>query len=176
MPLYFLSGLQNDVGKFWIFFVLYLLANFISLVLVYTLCFAAPNIAVANVMAGIVFTVLSMFAGFLIARNKIPNYWIWMHYLDVDMYPIEALLINEIHGMSFYCSADELVTVPITSATNGSEAKAFYCPITTGQQYLARLGMSADDLLRNSLVMVGWLLALFVSSALLLKFVVHQKR
>jgi ABC-type multidrug transport system permease subunit len=111
VPVYFISGLQYEAGKFWIFFALYLLANLISLVVVYTLCFSAPNIAVANVMAGLVFTVLSMFAGFLIARNKIPDYWIWLHYLDVNMYPIEALLINEIKGMDFHCSDSELVQV-----------------------------------------------------------------
>ena len=111
VPVYFISGLQYEAGKFWIFFALYLLANLISLVVVYTLCFSAPNIAVANVMAGLVFTVLSMFAGFLIVRDKIPDYWIWLHYLDVNMYPIEALLINEVKGMDFHCSNSELVQV-----------------------------------------------------------------
>ncbi|ELR10948.1 ABC2 type transporter superfamily protein [Acanthamoeba castellanii str. Neff] len=175
VPVYFISGLQYEAGKFWIFFALYLLANLISLVVVYTLCFSAPNIAVANVMAGLVFTVLSMFAGFLIARNKIPDYWIWLHYLDVNMYPIEALLINEIKGMDFHCSDSELVQVPITLAAGGT-ATAYYCPITTGEQFLDSLGMSADNMLRDSLVMVGWVLALFISSAFLLKCVVHQKR
>ncbi len=111
VPVYFISGLQYEADKFWIFFALYLLANLISLVVVYTLCFSAPNIAVGNVMAGLVFTVLSMFAGFLIARDKIPDYWIWLHYLDVNMYPIEALLINEVKGMDFHCSNSELVQV-----------------------------------------------------------------
>jgi ABC-type multidrug transport system permease subunit len=204
IPVYFISGLSYNAGQFWIFFSLYLLANLISLVVVYTLCFSAPNIAVANVMAGLVFTVLSMFAGFLIARNKIPDYWIWLHYLDVNMYPIEALLINEVKGMDFHCSNSELVQVrsycyitfiyiyiwtwhilicsfysvpqvPIELAAGGT-ATANYCPITTGEQYLDSLGMSADNMLRNSLVMVGWVLALFISSAFLLKCVVHQKR
>jgi ABC-type multidrug transport system permease subunit len=170
VPVYFISHLQYDAGKFWIFFALYLMANLISLVVVYTLCFSAPNIAVANVMAGLVFTVLSMFAGFLIARNKIPDYWIWMHYLDVNMYPIEALLINEVKDLSFHCSYSELVQVPIGNET------AYYCPITTGDEYLDSLGMSSNNLLRNSLVMLGWVLALFTSSAMLLKCVVHQKR
>jgi ABC-type multidrug transport system permease subunit len=172
---YFISGLDTDAGKFWIFFALYLLANLTSLVMVYTLCFSAPNIAVANVMAGLVFTVLSMFAGFLIARKKIPDYWIWMHYLDVNMYPLEALLINEVQDLDFHCSGSELVEVPI-ELSGGGTATALYCPITTGDQYLDSLGFSADNLLRNSLVMLGWVIALFISSAFLLKCVVHQKR
>jgi hypothetical protein len=65
--------------------------------------------------------------------------------------------------------------VPIELAAGGT-ATAYYCPITTGEQYLDSLGMSADNMLRNSLVMVGWVLALFISSAFLLKCVVHQKR
>jgi hypothetical protein len=74
--------------------------------------------------------------------------------------------------MTLKCSIHELVQVPIVSAGVMKE----YCPITTGDAFLDSLGMSKDNLLRDSLVMLGWWIALIVASALLLKFLVHQKR
>jgi hypothetical protein len=75
--------------------------------------------------------------------------------------------------MTIKCSASELVRVPIASVPGAFKE---FCPIATGEAFLESLGMSADNLLRDSLVMLGWWIALIVACALLLKFVVHQKR
>jgi hypothetical protein len=82
------------------------------------------------------------------------------------------MISHQQKGMTFKCSASEFVKVPIASAGVIKE----YCPITTGEAFLDSLGMAADNLLRDSLVMLGWWIALLVTAALLLKFVVHQKR
>lgn len=75
--------------------------------------------------------------------------------------------------MTFTCSASELVRVPIKAVAGAFKE---YCPETTGAQVLEELGMAANNLLRDSLVLLGWWIALIVAAALLLKFVVHQKR
>ncbi|KMZ66663.1 hypothetical protein ZOSMA_28G00190 [Zostera marina] len=36
-----------------------------------------------------------LFCGFFIARNRIPEYWLWFHYLTLSKYPYEAALRNE---------------------------------------------------------------------------------
>jgi len=96
IPVYFISGLSYNAGQFWIFFSLYLLANLISVTLIFVICLSSPNITLANALSALVFTLFSNFAGFLVTRNNIPPWWIWAHYLDIDMYGIEALLINEV--------------------------------------------------------------------------------
>jgi hypothetical protein len=35
----------------------------------------------ANSLCAIAFTVFALFSGFLISRENIPDWWIWMHYL-----------------------------------------------------------------------------------------------
>ena len=94
--MYFIAGLQYDAGRFWIFFAIYLLANLLSISIVHTICLASPNITLANALSALVFTLFSNFAGFLITRDNIPGWWIWAHYMDLDMYSIEALLINDV--------------------------------------------------------------------------------
>jgi ABC-type multidrug transport system permease subunit len=174
VPVYFIAGFQYDAGNFWICFAIYLLAYLLSVAIVYVLCLLSPNIVVANTLAAIVFTLFSNFAGFLITRPNIPDWWIWLFYMDLDMYPIEALLINEMKGMSLTCTPSEMVKVPISGMPLGTFKE--YCPYTTGGQFLESLGISASWLLRDSLVMLGWWIMLLVLCALLLKFLVHQKR
>ncbi|XP_039047060.1 ABC transporter G family member 20-like [Hibiscus syriacus] len=33
--------------------------------------------------------------GFLVARNRLPKYWVWLHYISLIKYPYEAILQNE---------------------------------------------------------------------------------
>ncbi len=196
IPVYFISGLEYDAGTFWIFFAIYLLGNLLSISVIHVICLSAPNLTLANALSALVFTLYTNFAGFLITRDNIPGWWIWAHYMDIDMYGIEALLINEVvptsssppvlsdfsphiqtntqqQDKSFYCSTNELVRVPIASTPG---AFLTHCPITTGDQLLESLGMHSDNLLRDSLVMLGWWIALLAATTILLKFVVHQKR
>ncbi|CAA7051994.1 unnamed protein product [Microthlaspi erraticum] len=55
---------------------------------------------VPDVMLGftIVVAILAyflLFSGFFINRNRIPDYWIWFHYISLVKYPYEAVLQNE---------------------------------------------------------------------------------
>ncbi|PON75336.1 ABC transporter-like [Parasponia andersonii] len=36
-----------------------------------------------------------LLSGFFISRNRIPDYWIWFHYLSLIKYPYEAVMRNE---------------------------------------------------------------------------------
>ncbi|KAL4591940.1 hypothetical protein LXL04_004915 [Taraxacum kok-saghyz] len=55
---------------------------------------------VTHVMLGytVVVAVLAyflLFSGFFITRDRIPNYWIWFHYLSLVKYPYQGVLQNE---------------------------------------------------------------------------------
>ncbi len=46
-----------------------------------------------------VFVMLIFFNGFLIPRESIPGYFIWIHYLSPFKYMFEALMLNEFDGL-----------------------------------------------------------------------------
>ncbi|CAM8950012.1 unnamed protein product [Rhodiola kirilowii] len=55
---------------------------------------------VTHVMIGftVVVAVLSyflLFSGFFITRERIPDYWIWFHYISLVKYPYEGVMQNE---------------------------------------------------------------------------------
>lgn len=72
---------------------------------------------ISNVIAGyaVVVAVLAYFlllSGFFIDRNRIPTYWIWLHYLSLIKYPYEAVLLNEFDRTSSACykTADQILS------------------------------------------------------------------
>ncbi|KAG5553810.1 hypothetical protein RHGRI_011623 [Rhododendron griersonianum] len=55
---------------------------------------------VSHIMLGytVVLTILAyflLFSGFFITRDRIPDYWIWFHYISLIKYPYQGVLQNE---------------------------------------------------------------------------------
>ncbi len=151
-----------------------LLSNLTLTSLVYFIVLLSPNLVITYGLTAIIFTLFVVFSGFLITRDNIPGWWIWLHYMDILMYPFESLLINEFSGLALSCEGIEFVGVPITSVP-GSPVLPF-CPFTTGPQFLASFGLDTKWFARDPLVLLGWWILLLVLNTLLIKFVVHQKR
>ncbi|XP_022749325.1 ABC transporter G family member 10-like [Durio zibethinus] len=98
-PVYWLVGLRRDNIDGFLYFslvvwmVLLMSNSFVA-------CFSAlvPNFIMGNsVIAGLMGSFF-LFSGYFIAKDKIPNYWIFMHYLSLFKYPFECFMINEFGG------------------------------------------------------------------------------
>lgn len=62
----------------------------------------------------------------MIPKPQLPVYWLWMYYVSFMHYPLEALVSNELHSLSFHCDSDEAVPIPIPDAGTFKE----YCPVS----------------------------------------------
>ncbi|OMO92416.1 ABC transporter-like protein [Corchorus olitorius] len=97
-PVYWLVGLRRDIYGFLYFslvvwMVLLMSNSFVA-------CFSAlvPNFIMGNsIIAGLMGSFF-LFSGYFIAKDKIPNYWVFMHYLSLFKYPFECFMINEYGG------------------------------------------------------------------------------
>nr|XP_007149406.1 hypothetical protein PHAVU_005G067600g [Phaseolus vulgaris]ESW21400.1 hypothetical protein PHAVU_005G067600g [Phaseolus vulgaris] len=97
-PVYWLVGLRKDIDGFLYFSVVVWLVLLMSNSLV--ACFSAlvPNFILgSSVIAGLMGSFF-LFSGYFISEEKIPSYWIYMHYLSLFKYPFECLMINEYGG------------------------------------------------------------------------------
>ncbi|KFK36824.1 hypothetical protein AALP_AA4G176300 [Arabis alpina] len=54
-----------------------------------------PNVMVGYTIVIAILAYFLLFSGFFINRNRIPDYWIWFHYISLVKYPYEAVLQNE---------------------------------------------------------------------------------
>ncbi|KAK7401781.1 hypothetical protein VNO78_13544 [Psophocarpus tetragonolobus] len=97
-PVYWLVGLRKEIDGFLYFSLVVWLVLLMSNSLV--ACFSAlvPNFILGtSVIAGLMGSFF-LFSGYFISEEKIPSYWIFMHYLSLFKYPFECLMINEYGG------------------------------------------------------------------------------
>lgn len=97
-PVYWLVGLRKDVDGFLYFSLVVWLVLLTSNSLVACFCALVPNFILGtSVIAGLMGSFF-LFSGYFISKEKIPIYWIFMHYLSLFKYPFECLVINEYGG------------------------------------------------------------------------------
>uniref|UniRef100_A0A803QHE6 ABC transporter domain-containing protein n=1 Tax=Cannabis sativa TaxID=3483 RepID=A0A803QHE6_CANSA len=94
-PVYFLVGLRRELDGFLYFslvvwMVLLMSNSFVA-------CFSAlvPNFIMGNSFIAGLMGSFFLFSGYFISKDRLPNYWIFMHYLSLFKYPFECFLINE---------------------------------------------------------------------------------
>eukprot|EP01088_Endostelium_zonatum_P016476 TRINITY_DN446_c0_g1_i1.p1 TRINITY_DN446_c0_g1~~TRINITY_DN446_c0_g1_i1.p1 ORF type:complete len:1655 (+),score=459.85 TRINITY_DN446_c0_g1_i1:79-5043(+) len=177
VPVYWLANLNPQPAKFFIFVLGFTLTNMAALGFIQVCTVLAPDVATANTIVGAVISAYDLFAGFLIARNLIPNYWIWMNYVSFLAYPIEALSVNELKGARIECRASEWVRVPIRIGNSTSSGvERLVCPVESGEEILASFGLKEERMWIDLGVMAGWWVCFLLITLLALKFVKHIKR
>jgi ATP-binding cassette subfamily G (WHITE) protein 2 len=70
-----------------------------------------------------------LFGGFFLAPANLPHYFVWLDVLSYLKYTYVGISLNELTGLKLHCLDSELV--------NGA------CPLTTGEQTIAKLGFDA---------------------------------
>ncbi|PPD82449.1 hypothetical protein GOBAR_DD20619 [Gossypium barbadense] len=54
-----------------------------------------PDVFLAFVSGIAIVSYFLFLCGFLVARDRLPKYWLWFHYISLVKYPYEAILQNE---------------------------------------------------------------------------------
>lgn len=105
-PVYWLVGLRRELDGFLYFslviWIVLLMSNS------FVACFSAlvPNFIMGtSVISGLMGSFF-LFSGYFIAKDRIPVYWEFMHYLSLFKYPFECLMINEYQGDVFLKQQD----------------------------------------------------------------------
>ncbi|EFA84973.1 ABC transporter G family protein [Heterostelium album PN500] len=140
---YWMCGLQGNAGKF-IYFLLMVLASDLSSQSYFKMVSAfSANATIASVIAPAILAPMILFAGFMIARPSIPNWWIWLYWISPIHYSFEGLMTNEHYGRHYGCSDSEMV--PPAFIANASFNGHQVCPFTDGSQFIERLGMQDNN-------------------------------
>ncbi|PON65460.1 ABC transporter-like [Trema orientale] len=107
LPLLFILALAYSATTFWPVGLVGGLPGFLFYFLIIYCCFWAGDCLVVflsgfvtDVLIGytVVLAISAYFlvvSGFFITRDRIPHYWIWLHYLSLAKYPFEAVMRNE---------------------------------------------------------------------------------
>ncbi|XP_043705401.1 ABC transporter G family member 6-like [Telopea speciosissima] len=117
---------------------------------------------VSHVMLGytVVVAILAyflLFSGFFINRDRIPDYWLWFHYMSLVKYPYEGVLQNEfqdptkcfVRGVQMFDNtplevaptATKVMLLQSLSSTLGINITSTTC-VTTGTDILIKQGVT----------------------------------
>jgi ATP-binding cassette, subfamily G (WHITE), member 2, PDR len=173
LSMYFLVGM-NLAGNglhFLVFLVNYLGAILASLGLAQLSAVISPSAEIANAIAALIISLFTLSAGFLLTKNLIPDYWIWLYYLSFVRYPLEALTVNEVDGQHYKCADNELVWVDVSP----TEVKSF-CPVEKGKFIVDFFDMDSSMANIDLVVVYVYWIGLILATWFCLQFVKNIKR
>jgi len=106
--IYFLAGFQTSDGRPGVFFLIMLALGLCMESIVRLASVAAPNKDTATGLLGLYLVLIIMFCGYIIPRDEIPAYFIWIYWISPFRYAYEALIQNEFFGLTFFCTSAQL--------------------------------------------------------------------
>jgi len=124
---YFLIGLQPNAGKFFIFASFLCLCCLASTSLALFISAVCHTTLMSLTILPFLLELARLFGGFYLSPKNLPIYFIWLDALSFVKYSYIGISLNELHGLVFSCTDDEL-----TSGT---------CTVTSGQDVIDDLGM-----------------------------------
>ncbi|KAI9904474.1 hypothetical protein N3K66_001003 [Trichothecium roseum] len=110
--MYFLSSLDVDAGKFWVY-MLFIYVTTIMLTALYRM-FASlsPEIDTAVRFSGIALNLMLIFAGYVVPKTQLlsDTIWFgWIYWINPMGYAFEAVLTNELSDRQLQCAPEQLV-------------------------------------------------------------------
>ncbi|KAB2048390.1 hypothetical protein ES319_A13G110100v1 [Gossypium barbadense] len=90
-------GLAGGVPGFLFFFVTILASFWAGSSFAAFISGLIPDVFLAFVSGIAIVSYFLFLCGFLVARDRLPKYWLWFHYISLVKYPYEAILQNEFH-------------------------------------------------------------------------------
>jgi len=153
--LYWMVGLNSDVGRFFVACGIVLLVTQVVLSVGYLLSCVSPNVDVALGIAPVVIIPFMLFGGFFLNSDSVPVWLSWLKWISWFIYSYEALLVNQWSGVQdIACNTD----------------LASPC-VSTGEQVLQQLSFEEGNFARDIgvLVLLAVVIRLLAYLALVLK-------
>ncbi|KAJ4125375.1 hypothetical protein NW768_008992 [Fusarium equiseti] len=146
---YFMAGFERDVERFFIFFAITLLNQYIAVTCAMVCVATVRHFAGASVIANLIFTLQSMACGMFINVNSLPVYVRWLKWLTYTFYVFSAYCGNEFEGSFYDC--------PVSNDPSDPRCKQY-----TGSYVMASLGFPKDWVAKPILVCLAFLVFFFV--------------
>ncbi|KAI9114511.1 hypothetical protein K1719_014209 [Acacia pycnantha] len=143
VPVYWIVGLNPSLSAFTFFIFIVWLIVLMASSLVLFLSALSPDFISGNSMICTTLGAFFLFSGYFIPKESIPKYWIFMYYVSLYKYPLDALLTNEYWNVTTECFSS-------------SEAES-NC-LLTGFDVLKSRGLDKDTRWMNVSIMLGFFL------------------
>lgn len=99
--IYWMSSFNDNAGSFFYYLFMMMLVDLVISVLFRSFCYLASNPDIAQMLAGPTTAVFLIFGGFLVVREKIPNFLIWLYWISPFSWVVRAMAINEFEDVRY---------------------------------------------------------------------------
>ncbi|CAL1387193.1 unnamed protein product [Linum trigynum] len=164
-------GLDGGFSGFLFYFFVILASFWAGNSFVTFLSGVVPHVMLGYTIVVAILAYFLLFSGFFITRDRIPDYWIWFHYMSLVKYPYEAVLQNEfqdpnkcfVRGVQIFDNSP-LAALPAAmklrllrniSGSMGVNITATTC-LTTGRDILVQQGVTDLGKWECLVVTVAW--------------------
>ncbi|CAN1751398.1 ABC transporter G family member 8 [Linum perenne] len=147
VSLYFLVGLCATWQAFAYFLIVVWIILLMANSFVLFLSSVAPNYIAGTTLVTVILAGFFLFSGYFISEASMPKYWLFMHYLSMYKYALDALLVNE-----YSCHVDECFFW-LGEGRSGISSGA--C-VVTGADVLKQRGIGEELRWRNVYVLIGF--------------------
>ncbi|GAP86321.2 putative ATPase [Rosellinia necatrix] len=162
--MYFLTNLERDVSKFWIYMLFVYSTTLMMTALYRMLASVSPEIDTAIRFSGLALNILFIFTGYVIPKTQLLSRYIWfgwLYWVNPMAYSFEAVIANEFAGRVMECAPEQLVP-------RGPDARPGFqgCSLTgatvnsiqvTGEDYLReQFNYTRANLWRNFGVVIAF--------------------
>ncbi|KAJ5688500.1 hypothetical protein N7462_002892 [Penicillium macrosclerotiorum] len=160
--LYWMVNLKATAGAFFTFWIILIVITFCINAMFRSIGAASPNLEVASNLSGVIMKFLVLYAGYMIPKAHMKNWFIELYYANPMAYSFQAALTNEFHDTIIDCVGSSLIPrgdgysdsrYQSCAGVQGAERGATY---VAGDNYLAALHWKHSQLWRNFGVICGW--------------------
>ncbi|KAE8982656.1 Pleiotropic drug resistance protein 1 [Phytophthora rubi] len=92
---YWMCGFMSTFWNFFVFVVVLCLINISLAAFFFFVASVSPNLNVANPLSSVSIVFFVMFAGYTITRDQIPDYLIWLYWINPTSWGVRALGVNQ---------------------------------------------------------------------------------
>ncbi|KAF1330392.1 Pleiotropic drug resistance protein abc superfamily, partial [Globisporangium splendens] len=105
--IYWMGGFVSEAGTFIIFEVFLMLGILVFLAWFFFLAAVAPDLHIAKPMAMVSLLIFILFAGFVVTKDQIPDYLIWLYWLNPIAWTLRSIVVSQYrHSSLDRCTYD----------------------------------------------------------------------
>ncbi|KAK4065047.1 uncharacterized protein Triagg1_8683 [Trichoderma aggressivum f. europaeum] len=162
--IYWMAGLKATAAAFFTFWAILFITTLCVTTLFRCIGAAFSTFEAASKISGTAIKGIVMYAGYMIPKPKMKNWFLELYYVNPFAYAFQAALSNEFHDQHIPCVGNNLVPSGpgyenVDSANRACTGVGGALPsadFVTGDQYLSSLHYKHSQLWRNYGVVWGW--------------------
>ncbi|KAG6614984.1 pleiotropic drug resistance protein ABC superfamily [Phytophthora cinnamomi] len=98
---YWMCGFVANVGAYFIYLILLVLTNLVLSTWFFALTAMCPNLDIAKPMSSFSIVFIIIFAGFVQPKSQIPDYLVWIYWINPIGWCMRALSVNEYRSSKY---------------------------------------------------------------------------